>query len=431
MRGRAFNAVVLCFIVVLLSLQAQAQDNSLIGPDSYPPGVNPLTGLTVANPDNLNRRPLMIKVINAPASVRPQSGLMSADLVWEHLLSGGVTRFSAVYYSQDADHVGPIRSLRLVDFELARIYRSLAVYSGVSQGTLDVLRKDALMSKRAFGGAGPCPALCRFPEAGKPLEHTLYADIGALRQRAVELHRDLTPEPVYGMAFSASPLSQGIPVNGITIDYRQTSVNWTYDPVTGRWLRSQDGAPHFDQTTSAQISAANVLILEDDHIEQPVVSNGYWGPENYAVAINLMGKGKMALFRDGQYLDGEWRRTQREDPLTYFDLQGNTLPFKPGNTFIQLVPRWKDGYQLSFALTQPGSATVAVASVNLRKGPGSHYPSGGPAFKGDMLAAIGRNNAGDWIQVVVRNQILWVSSEVVTLDRDVLTLPAARSTIEQ
>lgn len=417
--------------LVLVPASLHAQSAALIGPDTYPAGINPLTGLPVDNPDVLNRRPLMIKVINAPASIRPQNGLMAADLVWEHLLSGGVTRFSAIYLSQDPDHVGPIRSLRLVDFELTRIYRTITVYSGMAQGTLDVLHKDNFMTRHAFGGVSPCPALCRFPEPGKPLEHTLYADIGALRKQAVVENRDTTPDPVYGMAFSQSVPVGGTVLSSITIDYRQTSVEWDYNATTGRWLRSQDGAPHFDKTTNTQISAANVAIIEDDHIEQPVVSPGYWGPENYAFAVNLIGSGRMILFRDGQYFEGEWRRANREDPLTYFDTQGNILPFKPGNTFINLVPRWQDGYQLRFLLANPVIGSVTTSGVNLRKGPGSGYAAGGVVSAGDTLYAVGRNSSGTWVQVLVNGDVRWIAVEYVSFGSDnVMRLPLVRSTFE-
>jgi hypothetical protein len=427
------NRVVVFILLALLVVTAvHAQETNIVGPDTYPDGTNPLTGLPVENPENLNRRPLIVKVINAPAKVRPQAGLMQADIVWEHLLAGGVTRFSAIYLSGDVDRVGPIRSLRLVDFELTRIYRSLIVYSGVSQGVLDVVRGDPLIVTRNVGG-GPCPPLCRdegLLAAGAKLEWTLFGSTQAIRDRAAELGRDTTPEPVYGMAFSEQTPSDGVAADSIDIAYRATDALWTWDSGSGRWLRSQDGAPHMT-TDGEQISAANVLILEDDHVEQPFVSDGYWGPGNYAFSVNLIGSGRIYLFRDGQYFTGEWRRATREDPLTYYDAAGNVLPFKPGNTFIQLVPRWTDGYQLTFMLPEPATATVTTSSANLRGGPATGYPASGAGFRGDTFPAIGRNNAGTWVQMIVDDKILWASTEIVSLgDDDIMRLPIARPSNE-
>ncbi len=102
-------------------------------PDSqvstFPPDVNPLTGERVTDPQALNRRPLAIKVSNYPPEVRPQRGLSQADLVFEHLLEG-VTRLTAVFYSQMPELVGSVRSARYLDIEIVQMYKSFFAYSG-------------------------------------------------------------------------------------------------------------------------------------------------------------------------------------------------------------------------------------------------------------------------------------------------------------
>ena len=274
-------------LLLLIAAAARAQDTTIVGPDPYPTGVNPLTGLPVDHPENLNRRPLIVKIDNYPPDIRPQSGLMQADIVWEHLLSGGATRFAAIFLSSDPDHVGPVRSSRLVDFELVRLYRGLFAYSGMAQGTLDAIRSDGLALSRAVTGG--CPALCRFPKPGVPYEHTLYGRRRRPAQSRRQLGRDTTPEPIYGMAFGQDAPPNGTPLSEIRVAYRQTEIRWTYDPASGRWLRSQDGAPHLDANTGEQISTANVLVIEADHIEQPFVAEGYWGPGDYAFSVPLIG----------------------------------------------------------------------------------------------------------------------------------------------
>ncbi len=417
-----------CIILILTVIPAQAQE--VVGPDTYPPGVNPLTGLTVDQPDNLNRRPLIVKIDNYPPEIRPQSGLMQSDIVWEHLLSGGVTRFAAIYLSNDVAHLGPVRSSRLVDFDLVRIYRALFAYSGMAEGTLDILRGDRVALSRAVTGA--CPALCRFPSETLAYEHTLYGDTTALRELADQLGRDTTPEPIYGMAFDQAAPSAGTALSEIDIVYRQTKVTWDYDTASGRWLRSQDGAPHMDATSGEQISAANVLVLEADHIEQPFVSENYWGPGDYAFSVPLINSGRVFLLRDGQYIEGEWHRARRTDPLTYTDLDGNMLDFKPGNTFVELVPRWTNGFQLTFRLDQPITGTITAATgANLRTGPAEGYTSIGAAPAGLAVTVVGRNGKGDWVQLLLPDgSTVWASTTVLSLDGDVMTLPWSRSSFE-
>ncbi len=415
-------------LMLVAVIPARAQDT--VGPNTYPPGVNPLTGLAVDQPDNLARRPLIVKIDNYPPEIRPQAGLMQADIVWEHLLSGGVTRFAAIYLGNSPDHVGPVRSSRLVDFDLVRIYRALFAYSGMAEGTLDILRGDRVALSRAVTGG--CPALCRFPTDGIAYEHTLYGDTSALRDEADQLNRDATPESIYGMAFRDAAPTDGTALGEIRVDYRQTEIGWTYDDVSGRWLRVQDGAPHMDATSSSQISAANVLVLEADHIEQPFVSENYWGPGDYAFSVPLIDSGRVFLLRDGQYIEGRWHRARRSDPLTYTDLAGNLLTFKPGNTFVELVPRWTNGFELTFMLDQPISGSItARTGANLRTGPAEGYTSIGAVPAGLPVTAVGRNGKGDWVQLLLPDgSTVWASTLVLSLDGDLMTLPWSRSSFE-
>src|SRR5216684_927532 len=77
-----------------------------VGPFNFPPNVNPLTGEVVADPAVLQRRPLAVKISNAPPLVRPQAGIGDADLVFEHLTEGRLTRFTAVFWTHTPPRVG-------------------------------------------------------------------------------------------------------------------------------------------------------------------------------------------------------------------------------------------------------------------------------------------------------------------------------------
>lgn len=105
-----------------------------IGPETYPEGVNPLTGLAVPDPAVLERRPLLVKVSNESDQVRPWSGLAFANHVWEYQMEGfAATRFTAVLYSQTPERIGSVRSTRLIDVEhLVDMYGGLLATSGGS-----------------------------------------------------------------------------------------------------------------------------------------------------------------------------------------------------------------------------------------------------------------------------------------------------------
>ncbi|MBN2469702.1 MAG: DUF3048 domain-containing protein, partial [Anaerolineae bacterium] len=152
------------------------------GPYTYPAGVNPLTGLPVEDASRLALRPVAVKISNAPPIVRPQDGIGQADVVFEHLAEGGLTRFTAIFLSQLPRRVGSIRSARLIDVEIPELFESYLVYAGSSGGVRERI-EAAAFAERAFYGVetGP-PAYYR--DTTIPVPHNLFADLVALHELA-------------------------------------------------------------------------------------------------------------------------------------------------------------------------------------------------------------------------------------------------------
>ncbi len=130
-----------------------------VGPTGFPEGVNPLTGMYVANPENLDRRPVFVKVANYPPSGRPHAGLSAADLVFEYYIGYGSNRFIGVYYGENADQIGPVRSGRLVDPQLVSLYQGILGFQGAYTTILDKI-VDVLGNRAISGTGNVCPAIC-------------------------------------------------------------------------------------------------------------------------------------------------------------------------------------------------------------------------------------------------------------------------------
>ncbi len=311
----------------------------VIGPTDYPRNVNPLTGLRVSDPSVLARRPLLIKISNAPPIVRPQSGISFADLMFEHYAEGGQTRFSALFYSQGADHVGSVRSTRLIDLQLAPAYDAILVFSGGSLGVIDSVRQSKLYPFDVISpqfGYGP-PYFVRFPRKDLPYEHTLFTDTAQLWQWTKD--KNVRQQPRFsapGMAFSPAPPGGGVPASAGHLDYAETSVTWRYDPLNGVYLRWTDGIPHTDALTGAQLAFQNVIVISAYHEEIDLFPEKYFGKEK-SIYIELQGGGPMTLLRDGQAFQGRWHRKDPEDMLTFTNLSDQTLYLKPGKTFFQII----------------------------------------------------------------------------------------------
>ncbi|MBN1428608.1 MAG: DUF3048 domain-containing protein [Anaerolineae bacterium] len=311
----------------------------MIGPDSYPREVNPLTGLVVDEPDVLARRPLLIKVSNSPPVVRPQSGISSADIVIENYAEGGWTRFAVIFYSRDVGHVGSVRSVRLVDMQLARAFDAIMVFSGGSRGVIDMVRLSPLYPYNTISpqfGYGE-PYFVRFPREGLAFEHTLFTDTAVLRQWLAE--KNVRPKPNFGqpgLAFTSLTPPRGQAARSAAIDYARTRAEWRYDPFIGAYLRWTDNIPHTDALTGQQLAFDNVIVISAYHDEVDLFPEKYFGEEK-SLYIELEGSGPMTLLRDGQAFEGRWRRANEGDAFSFVAPDGDILPLKPGRTFIQII----------------------------------------------------------------------------------------------
>ena len=126
---------------------------------------NPLTGLAVSDPTLLQRRPLAIKIGNSPDYVRPQSGLSMADVAFEYYIEWGDTRFIAIFYSNNVERVGPVRSGRFFDEHVARMYHSYLMFKGADPRELSYLTDSDLNPFLVSVGRARCVRL-RVPERG-------------------------------------------------------------------------------------------------------------------------------------------------------------------------------------------------------------------------------------------------------------------------
>ncbi|WP_376790371.1 DUF3048 domain-containing protein [Thermoflexus sp.] len=303
--------------------------------DAFPPDVNPLTGLRVSDLAVLQRRPLAIKISNYPPVVRPQSGVDRADLVFEHYAEGGVTRFTAIYLSQDAEPVGPVRSARLIDLELPAMFKAILAYSGASAGVNARIRASDFVERALSPDFGVgAPIFWRILREGVAVEHTLFTSTRRLWEEATRRGLN-TPQDLRGMRFSEHPPAGGQPVSMFLIPYRVEPVTWRYDRGSGRWQRWTAGQPHMDALTGRQLSAANVVVVYAHHQTTDILEDRLG---NYSIEIQIWGSGPVRIFRDGQMYEGQWQRFRREDMLRFVDAQGQPIPLKPGNTWFEVVP---------------------------------------------------------------------------------------------
>lgn len=339
-----------------LSSTATAAPNLLL-PGALPPNVNPLTGLVVSDLASLHRRPLAIKISHFPRYVRPQAGLQAADLVFEHYAEGGTARFTAIFYVNAPERVGPVRSARLIDTVIPEMVDGALVTSGSSSGTMQrLLYKPWYERIIAEQTGAKCPLLCRESED----TNSVFASTQALWQTLTEKNQNTLPRIHGGFAFSGSLPAGGQPLLSAQVAYSSECVSeWRYDASQQRYLRWVESdvagqlVPHLEQTDNSQLAAENMVILFVNHVVDQTVpedydTDGYRG--HFASEIQLWGSGPALLLRDGMLFQANWQRPD-DGFFSLLDSAGNPLPVRPGKTWIQLVGLYSEQSQTAGQLT--------------------------------------------------------------------------------
>ncbi|MBA3291587.1 MAG: DUF3048 domain-containing protein [Actinobacteria bacterium] len=315
---------------------ADKEDIPLIG-ERFKPSTCPLTGEKPKNEDLIDRPAVAIKVENAPVAY-PLSGLEDADIVYEELVEGGVTRFMAIYHCGDTPKAGPIRSARAVDPSIMIPTTRLLAFSGGNQGVLDDLAENEIVQiDENKAGA----AMQRVPREGLATEHTLYGDSSKLRRVGQE---DFGDAPPGGLEFGdLEGNGQTMAARNVTIEFSETTtVNYEFNGE--RYARFQQGGP-FQSEGHGQIGVENVIVEEHTVNLSEVVD--VTGTPSIEIADET-GSGRATLFRNGRAIQGTWERESIDDVVVFKTRSGDDMVLAPGAVWIHLVPNSKSEVEGSF-----------------------------------------------------------------------------------
>ncbi len=304
----------------------------------------PLTGKP-AKLGAIDKRPLVVKIDNAPAA-RPHYGITQADLVFEILVEGFVTRLAAVYQSQDAQTIGNIRSARLADRSITPMVRGALVYSGTSTYEMPLIQGDASDGKYIDLSADYTSGYYRVNF--RPGPFNMFTSASAMRQAIASKGAD-GPQQVPSLGFLADPdhaptiagMTAAAAATNITIPYREDSsrVEYKYDAKTrtyGRWQNSAGKAVRdMDGVNNQPVAASNVVIIHTEiwEVAQIVDAAGA-----HAHDMRLTGTGSATIFRDGLRQEGTWSRQTDGDLFTFQNAAGERILFDQGQTWVQIVP---------------------------------------------------------------------------------------------
>ena len=294
------------------------------------PAVYPLTGLPVSNPATVGRPLLAVKIDNSPEA-RPQAGLDRADLVVEEVVEGGLVRFMAIFQSQDADRVGPVRSVRPVDGKLLTPIKGYFAYSGGNL-TEKALIKQAPLT---LVGVDELPAAyTRRRDRRAP--HNLYSSTQGIYGRAPAAGG--APPALFAYRAAGTPPSGSgmAPLAKLQIVMGPlTNASWTWDASAGVFRRSTNGSAHTVEG-GGQLGFANVVVQFVGYQDRP---NGETDSVGAPVPeANVAGTGDAWILSGGMLVKGRWNKANDGAVTTYTDAAGAPVKLAPGSTWLMLAP---------------------------------------------------------------------------------------------
>src|SRR5688500_3863480 len=288
-----------------------------------PPGPSPLTGLPGPAP---GRPALVVKIDNAPKA-RPQIGLNQADVVVEEMVEGGITRFAAIFHSQDADPVGPVRSARSTDIGVVSpLQRPLFAYSGANRVFEEQVRNAPLVD------VGVKAAPDRYHrDRSRRAPYNLFSRTPALWQLAPAEAAAPPAVFVYRAPGEAASGAGMVAAQRTTVRWA-TPVEWSWDPDIGAWWPDQGGRRHVD-AAGRGVAAANVIVQFVDYRDTGLRdSSGAAVPE-----AQVLGEGDAWVLTGGQLVPGRWSKASAEGVTRYTDSAGADIRLAPGRSWIELA----------------------------------------------------------------------------------------------
>jgi len=323
LRARALAALALAAVAASGALVSRAGSDTttttvaVTTTTSPPVPTAPLTGRP--DPTGLARhRPAVTVKIDNTYDAHPQYGIRQADVVYEEIVEGGITRLAAIFNSSAPARVGPVRSVRRTDREIVSPLGGVFVFSGgAAYAIASIQTAPVTLFSQSNAGA------MMFRDAHRPAPHNLFANVAALIHQK---GRPVPPRPLftYGMNRPAGFVAARAFTVGFANGY---AVSYAWNATTGSWDRSIFGVLDRD-AAGRRVSPRNVIVMS-------VHYRGGAGVEG-AEAM-LVGSGEARVFTRHGVVTVHWSRPSIRRPTVYTDRAGKVVALTPGQTWVELL----------------------------------------------------------------------------------------------
>ena len=308
-------------MVDILSLKPTTAADIPIKP--RPPEVHysPLTGEKVKNRAATKKPVYAIIVENSP-NARPQSGLKDAEMIYEAVAEGGITRFMVLYQQRSPSLIGPVRSVRHYHLDLVKPYQASLAHVGGSPTALRQVRAGGWRDlEQMYNSGGYWRAADRYAP------HNVYTNGNKLA--ALNKQKRYTSSNAVGFTRKSVKAPEKPNARQITINLSSSLYNstYTYDAKKQLYTRYQGGEVHRDRERGAITARVIVAMRVNER-------NNSAGEK----VTTTIGSGKATVFQKGQATNVTWRRSSSNQQLKFYLKNGKEFSLDRGNTWVSLVP---------------------------------------------------------------------------------------------
>ena len=282
-----------------------------------------LNGIEVASRADLSKPVTAIMIENSP-DARPHSGLKQAEVVYEAIAEGGITRFLTLFQQHKPQLIGPVRSLRMYYVDWLAPYQASVAHVGGSHASLQEIRNGKYRDiDQFFNGSSYWRANDRRPP------HNVYTSF----EKLDALNAGKGYKSSQFTSFARADGKASDKPNAVSIDINFSSswynTHYDYDKASNTYLRSIGGQASNDRE-EGRLAPSVVIAL---HVNETTVMEDGW---RQSIVTN--GTGTATVFQNGTAAECIWRKNDRFSPLELIDAAGKPVALNRGQTWIAAVP---------------------------------------------------------------------------------------------
>ncbi|KKR33542.1 MAG: hypothetical protein UT66_C0037G0007 [candidate division CPR2 bacterium GW2011_GWC1_39_9] len=275
----------------------------------------PLSGIKVAKENITKRRPIAVSIENSP-NARPQSGLDKAEIIYEAVAEGGITRYLAFFQRNEPNEIGPVRSARTYFVDFVAAYDAIFVHFGGSEIAKTKIFDEQIKEIDGIVGEGGF-----WRDSTRESPHNAYTSYSKIQAAIYKKGYSRESETsVYlfkeDMVLEKRPKSQNI------------NINFSGGGAKNAYKRILGGTSHKDRVTSKELYAKNIVIQE-------VMQYSSDSTEQHSK--KTIGSGNATIYLDGNKIDATWKKPSLKSPTRFYDKNDREIEFNRGQTWFEVL----------------------------------------------------------------------------------------------